>query len=92
MDGSAAGVDLSGGYYDSGDLVKFTYPTAFTLTILGWSIIEFWCALFHSTALPFCHYTALFQRGYYELRVIVMFTCPTACTCPVLGWNIFELW
>ena len=34
-------VDLSGGYYDAGDNVKFGFPMAFTVTILSWSYIEF---------------------------------------------------
>ncbi|KAM0961119.1 hypothetical protein ACFX13_020866 [Malus domestica] len=40
-DGSAAGVDLSGGYYDAGDNVKFGFPMAFTTTLLAWSVIDF---------------------------------------------------
>lgn len=34
-------VDLSGGYYDAGDNVKFGLPMDFTTTMLAWSIIEF---------------------------------------------------
>ena len=33
--------DLSGGYYDAGDNVKFGFPMAFTTTLLAWSVIEF---------------------------------------------------
>ncbi|XP_008785806.1 endoglucanase 23-like [Phoenix dactylifera] len=40
-DGSEAGVDLEGGYYDAGDNVKFGFPMAFTATMLSWSVIEF---------------------------------------------------
>ncbi|KAK1285892.1 Endoglucanase 8 [Acorus calamus] len=40
-DGSLIGVDLSGGYYDAGDNVKFNFPMAFTTTVLSWSVIEF---------------------------------------------------
>ncbi|KAL4319161.1 hypothetical protein GQ457_18G025780 [Hibiscus cannabinus] len=40
-DGSTAGVDLTGGYYDAGDNVKFGFPMAFTTTLLAWSIIDF---------------------------------------------------
>ncbi|CAA0831275.1 Endoglucanase 8 [Striga hermonthica] len=40
-DGASAGVDLSGGYYDAGDNVKFGFPMAFTATLLSWSIIDF---------------------------------------------------
>ncbi|XP_021909043.1 endoglucanase 8-like isoform X2 [Carica papaya] len=40
-DGSDIGMDLVGGYYDAGDNVKFTFPMAFTTTVLAWSITEF---------------------------------------------------
>ena len=34
-------MDLTGGYYDAGDNVKFNFPMAFTTTLLAWSVIEF---------------------------------------------------
>ncbi|KAK9134154.1 hypothetical protein Syun_013484 [Stephania yunnanensis] len=40
-DGAAAHVDLTGGYYDAGDNVKFNFPMAFTTTMLSWSAIEY---------------------------------------------------
>ncbi|KAL2928197.1 Endoglucanase 24 [Bienertia sinuspersici] len=40
-DGSDHGVDLTGGYYDAGDNVKFNFPMAFTTTMLAWSVVEF---------------------------------------------------
>ncbi|XP_073020782.1 endoglucanase 8-like [Primulina eburnea] len=40
-DGSDKGVDLTGGYYDAGDNVKFNFPMAFTTTMLAWSVIEY---------------------------------------------------
>ncbi|XP_023532564.1 endoglucanase 8 [Cucurbita pepo subsp. pepo] len=40
-DGSTVGRDLSGGYYDAGDNIKFGFPMAFTTTLLSWSIIDF---------------------------------------------------
>lgn len=40
-DGATAGVDLTGGYYDAGDNIKFGFPMAFTATMLSWSIIDF---------------------------------------------------
>ncbi|XP_010244197.1 PREDICTED: endoglucanase 3-like [Nelumbo nucifera] len=40
-DGSAAQVDLSGGYYDAGDNVKFNFPMAFTTTMLSWGALEY---------------------------------------------------
>lgn len=35
-------VDLVGGYYDAGDHVKFGLPMAFIVTMLSWSVIEYW--------------------------------------------------
>ncbi|XP_004491112.1 endoglucanase 11-like [Cicer arietinum] len=42
IDGLEQGVDLVGGYYDAGDHVKFGLPMAFTVTMLSWSVIEYW--------------------------------------------------
>ncbi|XP_051227686.1 endoglucanase 14-like [Lolium perenne] len=39
-DGADHGVDLTGGYYDSGDNVKFGFPMAFTVTMLSWVVVE----------------------------------------------------
>lgn len=47
-DGSAAQVDLVGGYYDAGDNVKFGLPLAFTVTMLSWSVVEFGDAMPHA--------------------------------------------
>ncbi|OIV96433.1 hypothetical protein TanjilG_09860 [Lupinus angustifolius] len=38
-DGKLANVDLSGGYYDAGDNVKFGLPMAFTVTTLSWAAL-----------------------------------------------------
>jgi len=40
QDGSDVGVDLTGGWYDAGDHVKFGFPMAFTTTMLAWGAIE----------------------------------------------------
>lgn len=40
-DGWTHNVDLTGGYYDAGDNIKFGFPMAFTTTMLAWSVIEF---------------------------------------------------
>ncbi|CAO2175561.1 unnamed protein product [Urochloa humidicola] len=40
-DGQAENVNLTGGYYDAGDNVKFGFPMAFSVTLLGWSAVEF---------------------------------------------------
>jgi endoglucanase len=41
QDGADVGVDLTGGYYDAGDGVKFAFPMAGTMTLLAWGGIEF---------------------------------------------------
>ncbi|KAL6517352.1 hypothetical protein OROMI_033053 [Orobanche minor] len=40
-DGSTVAADLTGGYYDAGDNVKFNFPMAFTTTMLAWGVVEF---------------------------------------------------
>ncbi|PIN11619.1 Cellulase [Handroanthus impetiginosus] len=40
-DGQMAGVDLTGGYYDAGDNVKFNLPMSFATTMLSWGAIEY---------------------------------------------------
>jgi len=34
-------VDLTGGYYDAGDNVKYGLPLAFTVTTLAWTALAF---------------------------------------------------
>lgn len=38
-------VDLSGGYHDAGDHVKFGLPMAFSIAMLAWDVVEFRDAL-----------------------------------------------
>ena len=40
-DGNDVGVDLTGGYHDAGDHVKFGLPQAYTASVLGWSLYEY---------------------------------------------------
>lgn len=40
-DGADVGRDLSGGWFDAGDHVKFGFPMAYTATTLAWGGIEF---------------------------------------------------
>ena len=39
--GEDVGIDLTGGYYDAGDNVKFNFPGASALTLIAWSGIDF---------------------------------------------------
>jgi len=40
-DGEKEGIDLSGGYFDAGDYMKFNFPQAAMLTVLAWGMAEF---------------------------------------------------
>jgi len=39
-DGSDVGLDLTGGYYDAGDNVKFNLPMSYSMATLAWSLYE----------------------------------------------------
>lgn len=39
-DGSDAGLDLTGGWFDAGDHVKFNLPMSYSAAMLGWSLYE----------------------------------------------------
>ena len=39
--GKDVGIDLTGGYYDAGDNVKYNFPAASAMTLLSCSGIEF---------------------------------------------------
>src|ERR671912_643426 len=41
QDGSDVGRDLTGGWYDAGDHVKFGLPMAATATMLAWSLVDY---------------------------------------------------
>ncbi|WP_433306586.1 glycoside hydrolase family 9 protein [Actinoplanes sp. CA-030573] len=40
-DGADAGLDLTGGWFDAGDHVKFGFPMAFATTMLAWGAVEY---------------------------------------------------
>ncbi|MEV0619758.1 glycoside hydrolase family 9 protein [Nonomuraea sp. NPDC050404] len=40
-DGKDVGADLTGGWYDAGDHVKFGFPMAFSATMLAWGAVEY---------------------------------------------------
>ena len=39
-DGCDVGVDLTGGWYDAGDFVKFNFPMAYSVTNLAWGMLR----------------------------------------------------
>jgi hypothetical protein len=51
-DGKDVGVDLSGGYYDAGDHVKFALPMASSMTLLGLGVVQYRDAYVTSGLLP----------------------------------------
>jgi len=40
-DGKDVGLDLTGGWYDAGDHVKFNLPMAYSATMLNWAVYEY---------------------------------------------------
>ena len=46
QDGSDVGVDLTGGYYDAGDNVKFGLPMTYSMSMLAWGVVQYRDAYF----------------------------------------------
>lgn len=51
-DGADVGLDLTGGWYDAGDHVKFGFPMAFSATMLAWGAVEYRAGYVASGQLP----------------------------------------
>ncbi|MEV6710823.1 glycoside hydrolase family 9 protein [Lentzea sp. NPDC051208] len=60
-DGADVGLDLSGGFYDAGDHVKFGLPFAFSVSMLAWGAVENRAAYVSSGQLP--HLMANLRHG-----------------------------
>lgn len=41
-DGLDQNKNLTGGFYDGGGSIKYTFPMAFSVTMLSWSVLEYW--------------------------------------------------
>ncbi len=58
-DGKSIGIDLSGGFFDAGDTVKFNFPMASSFSLIGWSLLEFGDG--YSSVKEYDHALALFR-------------------------------
>ena len=52
LDGNLAGLDLTGGYYDAGDAVKFTLPLGVAMSVLAWGGVQFRSAYLATGQMP----------------------------------------
>lgn len=68
--------DLVGGFYDSRATVKYTFPTAYVLTMLSWSVIE--CNQKYDAIGEFDHIRSILRWGTdYLPKVFVPFNSTT---------------
>ncbi|MFV2021078.1 glycoside hydrolase family 9 protein [Micromonospora sp. LOL_023] len=64
-DGADVGLDLTGGWYDAGDHVKFGFPMAFSTTMLAWGAIEYRAGYSTSGQLPHLLDNLRFVNDYF---------------------------
>ncbi|MEU8210789.1 glycoside hydrolase family 9 protein [Micromonospora sp. NPDC049044] len=64
-DGASAGLDLTGGWYDAGDHVKFGFPMAFSATMLAWGAVEYRSGYTASGQLPHLLNNLRFVNDYF---------------------------
>ncbi|KAG0602002.1 hypothetical protein M758_11G153800 [Ceratodon purpureus] len=64
-DGNQSNVDLTGGYYDAGDNVKYQFPMAFTITMLSWSVIQYKDALNNTGQLGYAQQAVKWGTDYF---------------------------
>ncbi|MET7393483.1 glycoside hydrolase family 9 protein [Dactylosporangium sp. NPDC005572] len=64
-DGQDVGLDLTGGWFDAGDHVKFGFPMAFTTTMLAWGAVEYRDAYTRSGQLPSLINNLRFVNDYF---------------------------
>lgn len=64
-DGQDVGLDLTGGFYDAGDHVKFNLPMAYTATMLSWSVYEDKDGYIESEQLPYILDTIKYANDYF---------------------------
>ncbi|MDQ2087161.1 glycoside hydrolase family 9 protein [Herbivorax sp. ANBcel31] len=64
-DGSDVGLDLTGGWFDAGDHIKFNLPMSYTATMLSWAIYEYGDALERSGQLPYLKQQIRWATDYF---------------------------
>ncbi|MEU7802387.1 glycoside hydrolase family 9 protein [Micromonospora arborensis] len=64
-DGADVGLDLTGGWYDAGDHVKFGFPMAFSATMLAWGAVEYRSGYTASGQLPHLLNNLRFVNDYF---------------------------
>lgn len=77
-------MDLSGGYYDAGDNVKYQLPMAFTITLLAWSVLEYGDEIARAGQLQFAQNTIQWGTDYFLKAV----TGPTQMWVQVSPFHI----
>jgi len=65
-DGADNSVDLTGGWYDAGDHVKFGFPMAFSTTVLAWGAIENQSAYQKSGQMPYLRDICMTSHGPHQ--------------------------
>ena len=58
-------MDLTGGYYDAGDNVKYQLPMAFSVTMLSWGVLEYQSAFTSTGQLAYAHQAIRWGTDYF---------------------------
>lgn len=64
-DGQDVGHDLTGGYYDAGDNVKFGFPMAYATTMLAWGVVDYRSQLESAGQLQFAMAAVKWATDYF---------------------------
>jgi len=64
-DGQSEGHDLTGGYYDAGDFVKFGFPMAASITNLAWGMIDYGAAYEAAGQMEWAYKTIKWGTDYF---------------------------
>ncbi len=87
-DGSDVGRNLTGGWYDAGDHVKFGFPMAYSVTTLAWGGIDFKQGYVNSGQLTYLKKNLRFVTDY----LLKCHTAPNELYGQVGGGNLDHAW